>query len=282
MSLTEASFVVVICHGSYHTPEPYQPFIAALKAQGIEAYCPQLPSSDLRRLNVGETSKPDYDKDPPPNGYPQPADDAEVLNELLSQLILESGKNVLLIGHSSGAFTATMVAVPELQAKIRKAKGASGGIIGIFYECGFLVPVGESVHSFFQPKDRSEPLIPPYCRFHKNGLSGLASTNEGAKYFFNGLDEATAKHYEATLTASQVFTTVLNNDAYTALPCAYLVTEDDLALPVAYQDGMVAMQSQRPGVDLTVFRCPAGHSPHLTWTEGLVTKVREFGQKVLG
>ena len=75
---------------------------------------------------------------------------------------------------------------------------------------------------------------------------------------------------------------MLDNDAYTALPCAYLVTENDLALPAAYQDGMVAMQSQRPGVDLTVFWSQAGHSPHLTWTEGLVTKVRDFGQRTLG
>ena len=118
--------------------------------------------------------------------------------------------------------------------------------------------------------------------YQKHGFSGLASTKDGAKYFFNGLDEATAKHYEATLTASQVPTTILENDAYTALPCAYLVTEDDFALPSAYQDAMIAMQSQRPGVDMTVFRCPAGHSPHLTWTEGLVQKVRDFGLKVLG
>ncbi len=41
------------------------------------------------------------------------------------------------------------MAVPEFQAKVRKAKAASGGIIGIFYECGFLIPAGESVHSFF-------------------------------------------------------------------------------------------------------------------------------------
>lgn len=166
MSSTESSFVVVVCHGSYHTPKPYQNFLTALKAQGIEAYCPQLPSSDLSRLNVGDITSPDYNRDPPPNGYPQPAQDAEVLNELLSQLIIDSGKKVMLVGHSSGAFTATMVAVPEFQEKLRRAKGGSGGIIGILYECGFLIPVGESVHSFFQPKDASEPVIPPYCRFH--------------------------------------------------------------------------------------------------------------------
>jgi hypothetical protein len=143
-----SSFVVVICHGSYHTPEPYQSFLDALKANGIEGHCPQLPTADLAKLNVGDISNPDYDRDPPPGGYPQPADDTEVILKLLQQLIAD-GKSVLLIGHSSGGFTATASAIPELQSKNRKNQGAPGGIIGVFYACGFLIPVGESVHSFF-------------------------------------------------------------------------------------------------------------------------------------
>lgn len=175
MSSTEAPpFAVVICHGSYHTPAPYQLFVSTLKAQGIEAYCPQLPSSDLRKMNVGDISKPDYDREPPVGGYPQPNDDAIVLNQLLSELITKSGKNVILVGHSAGAFTATMVAVPEFQARIRNERGEKGGIIGIFYECGFLIPVGESTHSFFQPKDGSEAVIPPYCQFHVGSLDIVA------------------------------------------------------------------------------------------------------------
>lgn len=156
------SFVVVIVHGSYHTPEPYQPFLHALKTKGIEGYCPQLPSSDLSKMNVGDISKPDFDRDPPANGYPQPADDIKIIHTLLKKLIDEDSKKVLLIGHSSGGFTATAAATPEFQAKNRKA----GGIIGIFYISGFLVPVGESVNSFFQPKDGSPPVIPPFCKFN--------------------------------------------------------------------------------------------------------------------
>ena len=76
------------------------------------------------------------------------------------------------------------------------------------------------------------------------------------------------KDSEATLTASRILTTTLQNDAYTALPYAYLVTEQDLALAPSYQDMMITMQIRRSGVDMTVFRCPTGHSPHLTWTEG--------------
>lgn len=177
MSSTEVPFVVVICHGSYHTPKPYQPFITALKAEGIETYCPQLPSSDLHKMNVGNVSNPDYNRMPPFEGcppiwYPEPIADKDVLYELLSQLIMESGKRVLLVGHSSGAFTATMVAVPCLQAKTREANGASGGIIGVFCYSGFLVPVGDSIHSFFQPKGRDKAVIPPYCQFH------VSTTNE--------------------------------------------------------------------------------------------------------
>ncbi|KAI4146885.1 MAG: hypothetical protein L6R39_003301 [Caloplaca ligustica] len=258
MSPTNLSFVVVICHGSYHTPQPYQPFLAALEESGIEAHCPQLPSSDLHKMNVGDVSEPDYDREPPPNGYPQPADDVKVVRKILDHLIVDTNKHVLLLGHSSGAFTATMAAIPELQAHMRKRKGAGGGIIGIFYECGFLIPVGESVHSFFQPKDGSAAVIPPYCQFHKfkeanhvgfqkHGFKGVASAKNGAQYFFNGLDEATANHYEKTLTASPPFTTVLDNDPYTAIPCAYLITEDDLALPATYQESMLNMQVSRPG-----------------------------------
>ena len=119
-------------------------------------------------MDVADVASPDFDRDPQPNGHPQPADEAVGLNELLSQLILESSKHVLLVGHSSGAFIATMVAAPELQARTRKAKGASGGIVGIFCYAGFLIPVGQSVHFFFQPKDGSGAGYPPYNQFHVN------------------------------------------------------------------------------------------------------------------
>jgi pimeloyl-ACP methyl ester carboxylesterase len=166
-------FSVVICHGSYHTHEPYQSFIKALKEQGIDAYCPQLPSSDPTKLDVGDIANPDYNRPPPLGGYPQPSDDVTVIHELLTQLIVKESKNVILLGHSSGGFTATAAAVPELQAKNRKGQDASGGIIGIYYACGFVIPVGESVHSFFQPKDGSPAIVPAYCVAHVSSLSDL-------------------------------------------------------------------------------------------------------------
>ena len=157
---------MVICHGSYHSPKLFGPFITALNAQGIEGYCPQLPTSDLTKLNVGDPARPDYDRGPPPGGYPQPIDDAVTINDLLIRLVEGEGRNVILLGHSSGGGSATAAAVLALQAKTRQAKNLPGGIVGIFYECGFMIPVGESVNSFFQPKDGSPPVLPPYCQLH--------------------------------------------------------------------------------------------------------------------
>lgn len=157
-------FAVVLCHGSYHTPAPYGPLLEALQARGIAAYCPQLPTADLAKLNVGDVNHPDFDRGPPPEGYPQGEEDTEAVLDVLKPLV-ESGKEVLLVGHSSGGWVATQAAQPELQAKVRQSKGLDGGIIGILYMGAFVIPVGESVHSFFQPKDGTF-VTPPFMKFH--------------------------------------------------------------------------------------------------------------------
>ncbi|KAL9618748.1 MAG: hypothetical protein Q9160_006542 [Pyrenula sp. 1 TL-2023] len=280
MSSVEAPFEVLICHGSYHTPEPYQPFIEALQVQGVKVHCPQLPTSDLTKLNVGDPANPGYDNPPPTQGHPQPADDAVVLRQVLKHVIAQ-GKYVVVLGHSSGGFVAAYITEPEVQAKVRKSKGQSGGVIGLFFQCALMVPPDESVHTFFQPKDGSQPIIPPYIVVHKHGFFGLLSTKDAKTLFFNGLDDDLATKYEKTMTASPVFTTVLKHDPYADIPCAYLICEQDQALPSAYQEYMVQLQSQRPGVDMTVYRAPSGHSPQLSWTKGLVKTVMEFGHKAL-
>lgn len=95
------NLAVVLCHGLYHTPAHYGPFLESLKARGIEAYCPHLPTSDLTKLNLGDIDHPDLDREPPTGGYPQGDDDARVVVEAIKPLV-EAGKKVLVIGHSAG------------------------------------------------------------------------------------------------------------------------------------------------------------------------------------
>lgn len=164
MATSLSNLAIVLCHGSYHTPAPYTPLLDAFKSRGIDANCPQLPTADLTKLNVGDIDNPDFDRAPPEGGYPQGEEDAKVLLEILKPLV-EEGKTVLLLAHSAGGWVATEVARPELQAKRRAERGMSGGIIGIFYMGAFVIPVGESVTTFFQPKDGSF-VTPPFMTFH--------------------------------------------------------------------------------------------------------------------
>ncbi|PYI09488.1 hypothetical protein BO78DRAFT_405003 [Aspergillus sclerotiicarbonarius CBS 121057] len=260
------NLAVVICHGSYQTPVPYEPLIQTLQSHGIDGYCPQRPTSDLSRLNVGDVNHPDFDREPPAGGYPSDTG------------FNQDGKLVLIAAQSSGGWVATQAAVPALQAKPRQAEGKAGGIIGLFYMGAFVIPVGESVTTFFQPKDGTF-YTPPFLRFHKHGATGLATTVDGPRFLFNDMDPEDAEKWAAMLTASPIMTERLTNDAYLVLPCAYLVTENDLCLAKEYQEGMITLQSQR-GADFTVYHAPSGHSPHLSWTGGVAEKMEEFVGKI--
>jgi alpha-beta hydrolase superfamily lysophospholipase len=121
-----SNLAVVICHGLYHTPALYGPLMNVLRSSGIETYCPQLPTSDLTKLNVGDIAHPVFDLDPPGGGYPQGKEEAEVVRQVLKDL-LDQGKDVLLLAHSAGGWVATETAVPEFQAKVRKEQGLPGG-----------------------------------------------------------------------------------------------------------------------------------------------------------
>lgn len=171
MSLTKklnSKLAVVICHGSYHTPAPYEPFMQSLNSHGFETvHCPQRPTCDLGRLNVGDDLlNPDFNLGPPSTGgYPSDTEDVDVVIQVLDELVNKDGKHVIVLGHSSGGWVASQAAIPEYQLKARQSRGEKGGIIGIFYFGALVVPVGESVTSFFQPKDGTL-VTPPYMRFH--------------------------------------------------------------------------------------------------------------------
>ena len=160
-----SNVAVVICQGFFHNVSIYQPSIEALKSRGIDAYCPQLPTSDLSRLNVGDLDCPNFDLDPPPEGYPQGEEDTEAVLGVLRPLIERQNKQVLLLAHSAGGWVATQAAIPELLETSRQSQGLSGGLIGIFYFGAFVVPLGESLHTTFQPKD-GRIVTPPWLQFH--------------------------------------------------------------------------------------------------------------------
>jgi hypothetical protein len=97
------------------------------------------------------------------------------------------------------------------------------------------------------------------------------------QYFFNDVDTETAQKWSATLTAAPVMTSPLTHNPYTALPCGYVVLEKDCTLPMAYQEGMARSQTD----SFTIYYAPSGHSPHISWTDGLVETVEKFAHQIL-
>jgi len=135
---------IIHCHGSYHIPAPYQ---AGLQKQGYDTCCPRLPTSDFADTEVDALP-------PPSTGWPQQSDDAVLVRNLINTLIEEKEKRVLVVGHSSGGFTATEDLPADLLEVKRRAKGEKGGVIGLLYWCAFLIPLGESISSYFNKNER--------------------------------------------------------------------------------------------------------------------------------
>lgn len=182
---------LVLCHGSYHTPAPYEQFLTAVERDlGFETHCPQLPSSDLTKLDVGDVNAPDFERPPPSNGYPGQTDDAAVVRTLLTRLIEEDHKEVLIAAHSSGGWTATEAAVPALQRKKRREAGLDGGIIGILYITAFVAPLGKSLAELAVPDEGSQ--LPAYVTIH---VCASSSTHDAVTTSFSGYSSCSAQKH---------------------------------------------------------------------------------------
>ncbi|KAF2710441.1 hypothetical protein K504DRAFT_490563, partial [Pleomassaria siparia CBS 279.74] len=260
MATSKPTIVIVIVHGSYHTPAPYGSLSKALETHGHSTHCPQLPGALLQNL-VSDASNPDFDAAaPPPSGYPAQSDDADTIKSLLKTLVEEQGKKVLLVAHSSGGWSASEAAVPDLQRDVRSKEGKEGGVIGVFYMTALLVARGESTSATFG----QIAIVPAWVDWHKSGLSTIL---EPERYFFHDLDPSEAEKWSATLTACTSLDSKLTNDPYAALPLAYLICEGDRVVPAAYQESLVKATEEKSGKKIEVYRCRGGHDAFLSSTK---------------
>lgn len=154
MSSTAFHPTILICTGSFHVPEHYENLAQRLRAQGFEVIIPALPTMAVSDVTPRDASR--INPTPPFGGWPNGFTDTDCIKSQLRKLV-ESGAHVLLVGHSYGGWVATESAVPELRAQTRKANRQKGGVIGIFYLSGYILPVGQSVDSFFSPQGDNTP-----------------------------------------------------------------------------------------------------------------------------
>jgi pimeloyl-ACP methyl ester carboxylesterase len=129
-------------HGSWHSPKHFGPVRAIFEAKGYPTEHPRLP-----------TFGP---KPAPP--IVSVEDDVRVVQELLTELIDEQGKDVIVVLHSYGGFVGTQAVLAVWGKKAREARGLPGGVVHLLYICAFVLPLGASIATPYDG-DVSPPIV---------------------------------------------------------------------------------------------------------------------------
>jgi hypothetical protein len=254
----------------------YASFTDALRHEGFECHCPQLPTADLEYLGV-DPANPDYDRDPPASGHPPQSHDSSILKTALNVLVEEQGKEVLLVAHSSGSWSAAEAATPLYQRGARLAEGKQGGIIGIFNIAGFLIEPGRSIWSTFSGQPNDAPKVDP--AWTTTQRYELSIVNNPTFWLFHDLDPADVERLCKSLTACPYLTADLTNDAYAALPGGYLICMSDRVLPLEYQKAMITSTEGRTGKGMWVYRAPGGHASCFSCEKVCVESIFDFAAR---
>ncbi len=125
MAGSRPSFLIV--PGAWHQPEAYETLVTSLRKAGYSAVISSLPSCDPHD--------------------PQKATclaDAEAIRKQILQLLEVEGNDVIVVCHSYGGIPGGG-ATSGLSKIARTKEGNQGGVIGLVYVSGFVVPEGSSL-----------------------------------------------------------------------------------------------------------------------------------------
>jgi hypothetical protein len=275
---------VLLAHGSFHKNSLYEAFLETLRTRGFQdAICPQLPTSDPVRL-VADPNNPSFDQLPPEAGVASQSDDVNVLGSELKRLVEDEGKEVLLIAHSSGSWSATECALPTFHRSTRQRSDLPGGIIGIFYIAAILVQANESVFSTLASIPTKSVHLHqdkgPWIKRH-GPSQYLATLNNPSHFLFHDLPPTVSmSSIEARLTASPQLKAKLKNCVYgmEGLVIGYLLCEGDRVLPLEFQESMVR-SVEKGGAKVELYRSQAGHEPFLSQEKLVAEAVEDFAKR---
>ncbi|KAH7402175.1 Alpha/beta hydrolase fold-1 [Phaeosphaeria sp. MPI-PUGE-AT-0046c] len=273
--------IVLISHGSWHTPAHYHPLIHALTANGFPTICPPHPSCS--------------------NEVPLTASLADDIASIRTTALdlISRGHTIICIMHSYGGLVGTE-GLAGLGFHERAARHESGGVIALIYMASFMVPVGASLDTPLG--DRPPPIVlelengtrvmdDPWLRLYSTDMAtpptgytpdpskldpkaaemgwltspmpgppATSSLNAAIKY-----PSADTLMSMLTRQLSSATSTPIKGAAYASpgMHVTYLVCERDMALPPAAQRGMIG-QMRDAGVEITEEVCQGGHSPFLS------------------
>ncbi|KAG9520431.1 alpha/beta-hydrolase, partial [Aureobasidium melanogenum] len=231
--------VFILSPGAWHTSEVYNKLIPHLEAKGHRTVLHDWPS-------ITQAPLTSFDED-------IQAIRTTVLREA------DAGNDVVIVAHSwSGSPVNSSVA--DLSKAERAKQGKPGGIVKLVFLCAFVVPEGVSLLGALGGDDSKIPLW--------NVQGDVVYANNPAHFFFEGLPAEEQRQLASNLKphSRATFCAPSRGAAYMTIPSAYLICEDDTAIPVSAQEAMVK-HAQEAGASLTSERLKSAHSPFLTHPE---------------
>jgi len=240
---------VLFIHGSWHSPKHFQPIRDLFSSEGYPTECPRQPT---------------FDAEPAPPLISL-ADDVKVVQEVLTHLVEQEGKEVVVVMHSYGGVVGSESVHERYGKKARESQGLPGGVTQLLYLCAFILPIGASLASALGGG------LPPFIKVEANGLCTM---DEPEHRFYNDLSKEEQDLWTSELAPGPAIAqmTAVTYAAYQHHPVTYLFCTNDQALQPEIQQMMV----KGMGVDVKTESCDSGHSPFLSQPETVLQLVKKI------
>ncbi|KAL4908878.1 hypothetical protein BDW74DRAFT_165599 [Aspergillus multicolor] len=219
---------IVFSLGAWSTPAVFDAVRSRLHSLGFDSEC---------------AARPSVDAEPPLKTF---EDDVASLRSVLTRLA-EEGKDIIVVAHSYGG----MVASSAVEG-LGPAKGDRGKVVKVIYLAAFALDKGQSLLGLLDGN------LLPWMKLEGDYVYTDNTT------IWHDLPAAEQETWAAKArgTSRLVFS---GENAYEpwrdiGIPCAYIICEQDLALPPPLQE----MLAEKVAGPERTFRLPGGHCPFLT------------------
>ncbi|KAE8356371.1 Alpha/beta hydrolase family-domain-containing protein [Aspergillus coremiiformis] len=222
---------IVIVPGAWHCPKHYKYLIDGLVRFHYEVV-------GVTVLSVNSS--------PPHASWDQ---DAQEIRRVIMES-LDSGKDVIAVAHSFGGVSMSE-AVKGLGKEAREKQGVKGGVVRLVYMCAMALPEGQTHLGQIQPQTPEEEELERQRQELQIKYGGIRFTPDGAMLldkdavrdvFYNRCDSKDVDEAVDLLGSFPAgpLAVPVTYTAYREIPSTYIVCENDRALPLPYQERMIA------------------------------------------
>ena len=232
---------IVLAPGAWHKVHLYSPLTSRLQRAGYQVYGIDYPSTD-----------------PNPTSLNFNPDVAVVRSTLVD--LAERGEDIVIVTHSVGGIIGSEAA-KGLSKTERQREGTLGGVTRMIYMSAFANPEGVALY---------DAINGPADWHIINGLVVMPARPKEILYNLCPAEVAKDNMDQLIPFAKGVFESKPTYAAWKHIPSTFLVCENDNAIPLAAQEGMLSQD----GANFDVVRCGADHSPFLSMPDYTADVVR--------